>query len=129
MGKKISTKTENEILQLHQEGLTQNKIAEKCGVSRRTVCNVLSQNRVPMYYKEQNTSETASIINILSLRLLYFCNEYELLVKMFVVGVCSKGCKKITIPRKMNSIIEREKIETIVKLSNMAGLECELQFA
>ena len=48
---------------------------------------------------------------------------------MFVVGVYSTGCKKITIPRKMNSIIEKEKIETIVKLSNMAGLECELQFA
>ena len=129
MGKKISTKTENEILQLHQEGLTQNKIAEKCGVSRRTVCNVLSQNRVPMYYKEQNISETVNIINVLSLRLLYFCNDYELLVKMFVAGVYSKGCKKITIPRKINSLIGKEKIETIVKLSNMIGLECELEFA
>ena len=129
MGKKINIKTENEILQLHQEGLTQKKIAEKCGVSRRTVCNVLSQNRVPMYYKEQNISETVNIINVLSLRLLYFCNDYELLVKMFVAGVCSKGCKKITIPRKMNSLIGKEKIETIVKLSNMTGLECELQFA
>lgn len=129
MGKKISIKTENEVLQLYKEGVTQSKIAEKCGVSRRSVYNILKQNRVPTCYKEQTISETVNIINVLSLRLLYFCNDYELLVKMFVNNVFYKNYKKIIIPRRVDFIIERKKIEKIVKLSNMAGLECELQFA
>lgn len=130
MGKKITSDTENIILQLFNgEKKTVSEISKELHISRPTIYNVLKNYRVPITVEKKEKKETANILQLLSLRLWYFCEDYELLCKMFTVEVCLHGCNKVVVPKKMTSIINAEKIKKVVKLVNRAGLECELHFA
>ena len=130
MGKKIPYETEKQVLQLYNENLNSREIAEQLRISRRSVFNILKTYRVPLSEKRvEEKKDTINILKLLSLRLWYFCEDYELLCKMLVVEVCMRGCEKIIVPKKMTSIINKEKIQKVVSIVNKAGLECELSFA
>lgn len=130
MGKKISSEMENNILQLSSIGKTVCEIAQETRISRPTIYAVLKTYRVPMSEKEKREKTgTENLKNLLSLRLLYFCNDYELLTKRLAWEICTSSCKKIFVPKRITSIIKKEKIEKIVQLVNLAGLECDLLFA
>lgn len=127
MGKKISSESTEKILQLfndYQKSISE--ISKVLHISRPTIYSVLEKYRTPDIEEKNKKRESENILNLLSLRLLYFCTDCDLLAKMLVPEIKTVGCKKIIIPKKMTLIIQKNKIVEIFKKT---GLECELHFA
>lgn len=125
MNRKITHELEQKILELSANGTTKDEIAKQVGVSRRTVFNVLKQYRVPAEYIEPIQKDKVNIIHLISFRLLYFCNDYELLSSMFAYNIQSQKSKIVYIPKKITNIIPIQKIEKIISLSDY---RCNLEY-
>lgn len=124
---RITIDVENCILDLNKKGLTKNAIAEYLHCSRRTVFNVLNKYFVPSREIIQEKTNT-SINDVISLRLLTNCNDYELLTKMFATTVYYSKVKKLTIPERVQKIVGGEKIKKIVDIATRAGLDLDVVY-
>ena len=78
--------------------------------------------------REEKKSKIINIANLISLRLLYFCDDLELLTKMFAGECCYQEIEKIIIPEKVLSLIPEQKIKKIVHLSERAGLKLDVEY-
>lgn len=95
-------------------------------ISRRTVFKICETLHIPD--REEKKETITSITNLISLRLLYFCDDLELLTKMFAGECCYQKIEKIIIPEKVLSIIPEQKIKKIVSLSERAGLKFDVEY-
>lgn len=95
-------------------------------ISRRTVFKICETLHIPE--REEKKSKIINIANLISLRLLYFCDDLELLTKMFAGECCYQEIEKIIIPEKVLSIIPEQKIKKIVRLSERAGLKVDVEY-
>ena len=93
-------------------------------ISRRTVFKICETLHIP----EEKKSKIINIANLISLRLLYFCDDLELLTKMFASECCYQEIEKIIIPEKVLSIIPEQKIKKIVHLSERTGLKLDVEY-
>lgn len=118
MNKKITLELEQKILELSASGIAKDEIAKTINVSRRTVFNILKQNRVPAEYIEPTHKEKTNINNLISLRLLYFCDDCELIAQMLDCIIKTQKTKIIYVPKKIIDIVSRKKIEKIIDLSD-----------
>lgn len=129
---KLTSKIINRVNELVAQGIYKKDIPtyierefnEK--ISRRTVFKICESLHIPDREKEEKT--ITSITNLISLRLLYFCDDLELLTKMFAGECCYQDVEKIIIPEKVLSVIPEQKIKKIVSLSEKAGLKLNVEY-
>lgn len=127
--KKIDWKLEEKILELKNESIDGRKIAEILGIGKTAVYEVLKKNRVPMVNLVNPVKKTIGINDLISLRLLYFCDDIELLSKRLAVEILYQKPEKIIISRRIQEIIKKEKINKVVSILDRVNMKCNLEYA
>ena len=75
--KKITCDVEQKILELAAEGMPKEKIAKTLRIGRTAVFKTLREYRVPEVDKEKVAKKIKSLNDLISVRLLYFCDDFE----------------------------------------------------
>ena len=127
--KKISYDVEQQILKLASEGMLKEKIAKELRVGRTTVFKTLREYRVPEVDTEKVNKKIKNLNDLISMRLFYFCNDFEMLSKRLAVEILYQKPEKIIVPRRMQEIVKKEKIEKVVHILDGINLKCNLEYA
>lgn len=127
--KKITYDMEQQILELASEGMPKEKIAKTLRIGRATVFKTLRDYRVPEVDTVKVSKKIKNLNDLISLRLLYFCDDFEMLSKRLAVEILYQKPEKIIIPRRLQGIIKKEKIEKVVNILDRAELHCNFEYA
>jgi len=124
---KIVISTEQEILNLRQEGLTGRQIGERMGLSKSVVYKYLKLNRVPEI-EEKKQKKIKNLNELISLRLFYFCEDVVILAKRLAAEIILQNPEKIVISKRIQSIIKKEKISKVVNILEATSLRVNLEY-
>ena len=127
--KKITYDMEQQILELASEGMPKEKIAKTLRIGRTTVFKTLRDYRVPEVDTVKVAKKIKNLNDLISVRLLYFCDDFEMLSKRLAVEILYQKPEKIIIPRRLQGIIKKEKIEKVVNILDRAELHCNFEYA
>ena len=127
--KKITYDMEQQILELASEGMPKEKIAKTLRIGRTTVFKTLRDYRVPEVDTVKVAKKIKNLNDLISVRLLYFCDDFEILSKRLAVEILYQKPEKIIIPRQLQGIIKKEKIEKVVNILDRADLHCNFEYA
>ena len=105
------------------------KIAKKLLIGKTKVFKVLKKNRVPEFQEIKVSSKIKNINELISLRLLYFCDDLETLSKRLAIEILYQKPEKILIPHRIQDIIKKEKINNVISILNKINLTCDVEFA
>lgn len=94
-------------------------------ITLRSVYSVLKDLRVPEYEEKKTEFK---INELLSIHLLYNCNDLKLLTQMFVTEIYYQKPEKIIVPDRILKIVPEEKIKKIVNIACYAGVECDISY-
>lgn len=97
-------------------------------ISRRKIFYICKTLHIPETHEVETEKTTMNIMDLISLRLLYFCNDLELLTKMFAYNCCCQNTDTVIIPKKVLNIIPCEKIKKIIQISKIAGLNINAEY-
>lgn len=128
MNKKLTAKLEEKILELNASGVKKDDIAKMVGLSRITIFKVLKNYRTPEVFIEENKNNM-NLLNLISFRLIYYCNDYKLLCKMFADAVMRKKPKKIIITQKLKNIIPPKKINKIISIIDYLKMDTKVEYS
>lgn len=116
--KKIDKITIDKVIELYNQKIPAEQIAEKTRISRRSVFNIIKKycsiekNDIVIFDKKNNIN----ILELISLRLLYYCDDVNLLARLLTNSILDKKAKKIFIPKKIKKVIDSKKINNIIEL-------------
>lgn len=127
--KKITYDVEQKILELAAEGMPKEKIAKTLRIGRTAVFKTLREYRVPEVDKEKVAKKIKSLNDLISVRLLYFCDDFEMLSKRLAVEVLYQKPEKIIISRRLQSVVNKEKIDKVVSILDRIDLHCNFEYA
>lgn len=126
--KRTSEKTCKKIVELYQNDISVQDIMKTLSVGKTTVFKTLNRYHVPKRkkrsFKQQIKKEVLSFVRLLSLRLLYFCDDYELLADMLNNNAKASGAKKIYVSERIFDFVDSNKVKKIVSI---AQLNCEIE--
>jgi hypothetical protein len=114
---------ELKVIELYGRGLKAGVISRILNAPRTTVYKIIQRNRVP------EVKYNVKINELISSRLLYFCDDIELLSKRIAIEIIYKKPKKIIIPKRLQHIVQKEKINKIVSILDKVDIKCNLEFA
>lgn len=112
-----------QVLELYGRGVKAGVIARILNMPRRNVYYILKKNMVP------SMPMGTRIETLISPRLLHFCDDIELLSKMLALELFYKKPEKIIIPKRLQKIIQKEKINKVVSILDKVNLKCEVEYA
>ena len=127
--KKITYDVEQQILELASEGMPKEEIAKALGVGRTTVFKTLREYRVPEVDTAKVAKKVKSLNDLISVRLLYFCDDFEMLSKRLAVEILYQKPEKIIISRRLQSVVKKEKIAKVVNILDKINLHCNFEYA
>ena len=127
--KNITYDVEQKILELAAEGMPKEKIAKTLRIGRTAVFKTLREYRVPEVDKEKVAKKIKSLNDLISVRLLYFCDDFEMLSKRLAVEILYQKPEKIIISRRLQSVVNKEKIDKVVNILDRIDLHCNFEYA
>lgn len=137
---KLTREVTEKIIELANSGMPIKDIPQaiertlRISISRRSVFNALEQARVPNIKSKSQEVQTIqpreklSITSLVSIRLLYFCDDIELLTKIFAREFCHLKPEKIYVSSRVQKIVDVQKINKIVNIIERVGLKCNMEF-
>lgn len=111
-----------QILELYKNGTTAGKISYLLHVPRSTIYKIIKKNRIPI-------GDGVDITELISARLLCYCEDIEILTKRLAYELLKKDAKKIIIPSHIQKFLKKEKINKVVSILDRANLKCEVIYA
>lgn len=115
----ITKDIERRILILrNEEKKSVREIAKELGISIGAVSKVYAKYRVP---KKKNKN----LIELISLRLLYFCDDIKLLTKRIACEIINQDIEEVRISPKIKKIVGDDKIIQIVDYIQHTDLRVE----
>lgn len=127
--KKITYDMEQKILELASQGMSKEKIAKELRIGRTTVFKTLREYRVPEVDTVKVAKKIKSLNDLISVRLLYFCDDFEMLSKRLAVEILYQKPEKIIISRRLQSVVKKEKIAKVVNILDKINLHCNFEYA
>lgn len=127
--KKITYDVEQKILELASEGMPKEKIAKTLRIGRTAVFKTLREYRVPEVDTVKVAKKIKSLNDLISVRLLYFCDDFEMLSKRLAVEILYQKPEKIIISRRLQSVVNKEKIDKVVNILDRIDLHCNFEYA
>ena len=110
------------VLKLATEGCSVTKTSRLLGTTRKTVYNILKFYRVPQ-------EKIVSLDKLISTRLLYFCDDIELLSKRLAYEILSQKPEKIVVTNRLQKLIKKEKINKVVDILSKVNVKCNLEYS
>lgn len=126
--KKITYDVEQKILELAAEGMSKEKIAKTLRIGRTAVFKTLREYRVPEVDTVKVAKKIKSLNDLISVRLLYFCDDFEMLSKRLAVEILYQKPEKIIISRRLQSVVNKEKIDKVVNILDRIDLHCNFEY-
>lgn len=127
--KKITYDMEQKILELASQGMPKEKIAKELRIGRTAVFKTLREYRVPEVDTVKVARKIKSLNDLISVRLLYFCDDFEMLSKRLAVEILYQKPEKIIISRRLQSVVKKEKIAKVVNILDKIDLHCNFEYA
>jgi predicted transcriptional regulator len=127
--KKITYDVEQKILELASSGMPKEKIAKTLRIGRTAVFKTLREYRVPEVDTVKVAKKIKSLNDLISVRLLYFCDDFEMLSKRLAVEILYQKPEKIIISRRLQSVVNKEKIDKVVNILDRIDLHCNFEYA
>lgn len=125
---KIEPSTEEKILELKQQGFNGKQIGEQMGLSKSVVYKYLRLNRIPDF-EEKTPKKIKNINELISLRLLYFCEDIAIIAKRLASEIILQKPEKIVISKRTQSVIKKEKIQKVINILEASSLSLNLEYA
>lgn len=113
---------EQKIIELASIGMQKKSIIKILRVEIKIVDDVFKKYRIP-------EKKITTINDIVSTRLLYFCDDIEMLAKRFAIEVLYQKPEKIIIPKRLQKIIKKEKISKVVNILEKINVKCNIEYA
>ena len=126
---KADYKLAEKILELVAQGVPKKDIPKILRVGRTTVFKVLKEYRVPEIITKKESKKVVNINEIISTRLLYFCDDLELISKRMAIEIIAQNPEKIIIPSRLANFVKKEKMSKVVNILDRINLDCKLEYA
>lgn len=113
---------EQEIITLNSKGLSREQIKDTLRINKHYIDSVFEKNRI-------SDKKIFNINDLISFRLLYHCEDIELLTKRIALELAYKKPEKVIIPTRLCKTVKKDKINKIFNILNYVGISCDLEYA
>ena len=125
----IPNSVELKVTELYEAGFCNENIAKATKISVASISKILSKNRVPGVEIEIEKKSIIKINDLISIHLLRFCEDLELLAKRLATEIIYQKPEKIIVPKRLQGVIKVDKMSKIINILSKVDLNCNLEYA